>query len=337
MLSLLIAIPCHNEEKYIAACLASLDSSHLVNYKCRFVVIDGDSNDLTVEEASKFERFPVEIIQNSRRTAPYALNLVLEKYPEFDFFVRIDAHCIYPQDYIHRLVSSAVELRADNVGPQLNVLPASSSISSSAIAKSFSSPFGVGNSLFRVGSSGVAPADTVPFGCFSKAAIEKFGVFDVELTRNQDDEYNARIALGGGKIFLDSNIVVDYYCRPSIRKHAQLLFQYGFYKPLSNLKAGSVYSIRQLVPPIFVCYLLMSLFFAFLGVFAPLAVFLPYFSLAIYFYFRHNSKVFSIGEFLLFSVVSLVGHVSYGTGFLLGAFNFIVLRRRGGAFVKISR
>ena len=44
--------------------------------------------------------------------------------------------------------------------------------------------------------------DTVPYGCFKRDLFNRIGWFDEDLTRNQDDEFNARIIKNGGKIYI---------------------------------------------------------------------------------------------------------------------------------------
>jgi hypothetical protein len=65
-----------------------------------------------------------------------------------------------------------------------------------AIAIGMSSPLGVGNSLFRTTSGKSMLADTVPFPAYTREIVERAGLCDEELVRNQDDEYNYRIREG---------------------------------------------------------------------------------------------------------------------------------------------
>jgi len=39
--------------------------------------------------------------------------------------------------------------------------------------------------------------DTVPFGCYPREVFTRFGTFDEELARNQDDEFNLRLRKTG--------------------------------------------------------------------------------------------------------------------------------------------
>jgi hypothetical protein len=121
-----------------------------------------------------------------------------------------------------------------------------------AIAIALAHPFGVGNAHFRIGSRVRRWVDTVPFGCFRREVFSRVGLFDEELVRNQDDEFNFRLARQGGRVLLDPAIVAFYYARSSLRQVARMYYQYGYFKPLVARKVGRVMTARQLVPPAFV-------------------------------------------------------------------------------------
>ena len=92
-----------------------------------------------------------------------------------------------------------------------------------------SSIFGVGNSYFHF-SSKSRYVDTVFLGAWRKEMFYKYGGFDEELVRNQDDEFNFRLTQNGEKIWLDTSIKSIYFPRNSLKKLFKQYFQYGFYK-----------------------------------------------------------------------------------------------------------
>ena len=119
--------------------------------------------------------------------------------------------------------------------------------------------------------------DTVPFGCFKREVFDKIGLFDEDLIRNQDDEFNARIINNGGKIFIIPELVIDYHARDTIGKVFKMYFQYGLFKPLVNKKLGKPATIRQFVPVLFVFTLLSGILLSFFSniFFVLLLLFLP--------------------------------------------------------------
>ena len=115
-----------------------------------------------------------------------------------NIIVRIDAHSIYPSNYISVLVDLLRIEDVDNVGGIVETLPADKTTKSQCIAIASSHKFGVGDSHFRIGSKEIRKVDTVPFGCFKKEIFSEVGLFDLDLTRNQDDEFNVHLIVADG-------------------------------------------------------------------------------------------------------------------------------------------
>jgi hypothetical protein len=168
----------------------------------------------------------------------------------------MDGHVVYPPEYIPRLVDALLADGADNVGGCLVTLPADGSAVAQAIAIAMGHPFGVGNAHFRIGARAPRDVDTVAFGCFRRSLFKRIGMFDEELVRNQDDEFNHRIIRHGGRVRLIPDVLCYYYARGSLREAAATFFRYGAFKPLVAKKVGRVMTVRQVVPAVFVATLL---------------------------------------------------------------------------------
>jgi GT2 family glycosyltransferase len=187
-----------------------------------------------------------------------------------------------------------------------------------------SSKFGVGNSSFRTETGQTKPADTVPFPAYKQAIIEKVGLYDEELVRNQDDEYNYRIREAGGKILLAEDVKSEYYSRGSLIKLWKQYFQYGFWKVRVLQKHPRQMSLRQFVPLAFVVALiltfLLSLMFPW-GWKALLAL------LAVYLLANLSASIMAASgqgfkKLILLPLAFAIIHLSYGLGFLGGLFKF---------------
>lgn len=217
------------------------------------LVIDGNSNDLTKEIIESYCRkhSMIKLLNNPDRITPKAVNIGI-KEAKGDIIMRMDVHAEYEKNYISTLVKYLDELNCDNTGGVWEIMPGANSITASAIALATSSPFGIGDAWYRIGVSGIREVNTVPYGCFRKELFDKIGLFDEELVRNQDDEFNARLIKNGGKIFLIPEAKIKYFARKSIKEISKMFFLYGFYKPLVNIKIGKPSTVRQFVPPSFV-------------------------------------------------------------------------------------
>ena len=195
---------------------------------------------------------------------------------------------------------------------------------SEIIGKAMSSPFGVGNAHFRTGEkSGFV--DTVAFGAYKREVFDEVGLFDVELARNQDDEFNYRMTANGYKIYLSKMLKVKYYVRSSFKNLIRQYYQYGYWKVFVNKKYKVITSIRQLIPFVFVlflCSLPLFVYFKIPEIFGAIILF--YGTLAIYSAKKVASSFLSIPS-IVFTFFIL--HFSYGFGYLEGVFNFLFLGR----------
>jgi len=114
---LVIVIPTYNEEQYVGACLDSLVSNDYDKQRMEIVVVDGRSTDNTRNIISEYCRDYVFIrmIDNPKRIKPAAFNLAL-KLTDSNIVMLIDAHAVYPSNYISNLVEGLKKFRADNIG-----------------------------------------------------------------------------------------------------------------------------------------------------------------------------------------------------------------------------
>ena len=182
-----------------------------------------------------------------------------------------------------------------------------------------SSYFGAGGASFRTGVSKGKYVNTLAFGAYKRAEFLKVGAYDEELIRNQDEELNYRIVKNGGKIWIDPSIKSIYYVRNSILKLFSQYFYYGFYKVRVIQKIKSIFSLRHLIPAIFVLTLIL---FMVIGIFQRIIwpiLFLGGIYLfvnitfSIYESVKNHSK-----SLILLPIIYFIMHFSYGLGFLVG-------------------
>lgn len=327
-----LIIPAFNEQAYIGKVLDQLLSQNYPKENVEILVADGGSKDGTREIVEKYSmgNTRVRLLINEKQYVPYALNMGIREAKGALIFI-IGSHAEYSGDYITKLVESSYALNADNVGGLCSAQPPDSSLKSLAIAKALSCPFGVGNAHFRIGSKGIKRVDTVTFGCYRRGVFEKIGLFDEELIRNQDDEFNARLVKAGGSIYLIPDVSVTYYTRNKIKSVIRMFYQYGLFKPLVSYKIGKPTTLRQLVPLAFTLFLL---------VFPPAILLHPFFAILL---------VSGLGIYLLTDLAYSISlcrassewklifylpwlffllHLAYGWGYLRGIFIFLFLKRR---------
>ena len=337
-----VILPCRNEAGHIAACLDSIIASAHPAERLEVLVVDGRSTDATRQIIAQYTKtYPnIRMLDNPRRIVPTALNIGI-RAATGEIIVRMDGHVVYPPEYIPRLIGALLESGADNVGGCMITLPADGTAVSQAIAIAMGHPFGVGNAHFRIGAKQARDVDTVPFGCFRRDVFTRVGMFDEELVRNQDDEFNHRIIRHGGRVRLIPDVVCYYYARGSLRQASRMFYQYGAFKPLVARKVGRIMTVRQLVPAMFVT----ALFGAVLGaiIWPPAgwvgAAIAAVYAVCVVACALRVARSNSLRVAIALAAALPVVHLSYGFGFLRGLPAGLVGRSRwrDPATVPLSR
>ncbi len=325
-----VIVPCLNEGDHIGSCLDSILANDYPQEALEVLVVDGMSDDDTPRIVQRYleQHSSIKLLDNPTRTTPAALNLGLT-YARGDVIMRMDAHTTYPPNYISGLVAWLDRSGADNVGGVCLTVPSAPTSIARAIALGNAHPFGVGNAYFRIGTRQPRWVDTVPFGCYRREVFDRIGLFDEDLLRNQDDEFNHRLLRRGGRILLVPDIVSYYHARRTLANLWRMFYQYGYFKPLVVRKLGAILTVRQVVPALFVMGLCTSAAAApwsglmrwTLGVLAT-AYGIGVVASVVPAALRHGLRI-GVALCFVFPVI----HFGYGVGFLKGALDFILLRR----------
>lgn len=256
-----IIIPCRNEEKFIAQCLDSILANDYPKDKLEVLVCDGMSEDGTREIVREYsmKHYFTKLLDNPEKITPCALNIGI-KAAQGEIIIRMDAHATYARDYVSKCVGRLFEYEADNIGGRMITKTKDPSLVGDAIVHVLTSSFGVGNSRFRTGISKPIAVDTVFGGCYRKSIFDKIGMFNENLVRSQDMEFNTRLKRWGGTILLFPDIVATYYARSSLRAFFCHNWRNGVWVVYSfKFVQNMPVSIRHLVPLAFVLGLLGSL------------------------------------------------------------------------------
>lgn len=318
-----VIVPCRNEEKLIGKCIESIINQDYPNNKIEILIIDGMSDDYTEKIVKKYSKeYPfIKLLKNKKRIIPSALNIGI-KNASGEIIVRMDSHNVYKNNYISKSVEYLLRYKVDNIGGICIILPKNNTKIAKAISLCLSCFFGIGNATYRIGCEKPKFVDTVPFGCYKKRIFNEIGMFDEKLLWSEDDEFNARIIKKGGRILLVPEIISYYYARDTLRGLAVQYFHYGYSKVKAIQKIRKIYTIRSIIPAIFVSFLIffgvMSLFNVyFLWLF--LIIFGLYFFINLWFSLKiavHNDLIL----FPLIPIIFLTIHFSYALGFLKSIF-----------------
>ncbi|RQP21604.1 glycosyltransferase family 2 protein [Albitalea terrae] len=337
-----VIVPCRNERRYIEGfCAGVMRQQVPQGWSLQLVVADGQSDDGTrdlLQDIAMHEP-RVQWIDNPGRIVSTGLNAALA-VARGEAIVRMDVHTEYADDYVAQCLAVMEETGADNVGGPWRAVPdAQAQPMQHAVAAAFQSRWVAGGALSRqLDYDGFA--DTVYLGSWPRASFQRFGGFDEQLVRNQDDEHNLRIVKGGGRVWQSSRIRSVYRPRAALSQVFRQYLQYGYWKPFVMKKHGQAASVRHAIPSVFVVMLGLALLAGFLrqGM-APFFVLTGLYAAAVTAMTLMIAREGKHPVDVLLRVPAVIAayHFGYGIGSIIGWWD--VLRHGAGRprFAKLTR
>jgi succinoglycan biosynthesis protein ExoA len=326
-----VIVPMRNERRYIERCLRSIAGQDYPHNQFEVIVVDGGSTDGSRElvESMRDELPNLRVLDNRGKHTSRGLNIGLA-HARGEVIARVDAHASAAPDFLSESVAALRRTDADAVGGPIETL--GDGRSGEAIALAVSSPFGVGNAVFRY-SQREQWTDTVAFPAYRRDVFDRIGPF-AEIDGGEDDDFHLRLIDAGGRILLTPKIRSTYYARQSLPELMRQYFGYGQAKLVVLTRHPRRIRLRQLVPSAFVLALVASLIVALFGgvLVLPLALIGGSYlalSLAVSIMVarRHGA-----GHLLRLPFAFVCMHIAYGVGFLSG-----LLRRSVGQPVAVPR
>jgi succinoglycan biosynthesis protein ExoA len=246
-----IVVACRNEAKCIRRFLDSLLAQDLTGISWEAVIADGMSDDGTPEILEEYSaKHPqLRILNNPGRIVSRGLNAAI-RAARGSIILRMDAHSWYSESYCRLCLETLERTGADLAGGP--IMARVEGVWASAITAAFHSRFATGGASRFRDLDYEGWVTTLPYGAFRRATLEKIGLFDETLVRNQDDELNIRLLRSGGRIWQNPAIVSWYSPRANVSKLFHQYFQYGFWQVPVIRKHRALSSWKKLVPAAFV-------------------------------------------------------------------------------------
>ena len=309
----LVVIPTLNEEGYIEACLRSLFGGDTDRYTA--VVCDGGSVDRTQEIVRELSaEFPqLSLLKNPRKLQSAAVNLAVSQLasPNIKYIVRCDAHSIYPDNFLDDIVKSLEATGAASVVTAMDSV--GTTCFEKANAWAVDSLLGSGGAAHRGGTKS-GYVDHGHHAGFDVGWFRKVGGYDESFSHNEDAEYDHRLSLAGGSIFLDADTRIEYTPRGDGPSLARQYFNYGKGRAKTILKHSVRPKIRQLVP---VAAVLGILFGVVLLPLSPWFALLPVSYLVLMMLVSLTYALSKMSLCGLWTGIALATmHLSWGSGFL---------------------
>ncbi len=246
-----VIVPCRNERAHIDRfCDGALGQALPPSWQMELLVADGESDDGTRERLAQrcAGDARLVLVDNPGRIVPTGLNACIAR-ARGQVIARMDVHTEFAPDYLAQCIAALARTGADNIGGPW--VAQGHGPAGRAIAAAFQCAWVVGGARSR-DLRYEGEVDTVYLGCWPRPVLDRVGLFDEALVRNQDDEHNLRLRRHGGRIWQSPAIRSTYRPRDSLRHLFAQQRQYGYWRPFVLRKHGQPGAPRQLVPAAFV-------------------------------------------------------------------------------------
>lgn len=269
--NVLIIIPTLNERENIVSCVLALRRQAP---QATIAIADGGSTDGTVALAQKLGQHhqDVHFVHNPGRIQSVGINRAVEicAEPKHKIILRCDAHASYPDNYVDEILASFMAKNCASV-----VVPMRA-IGSTGFANGASwivdRVLGNGGAKHRGGTH----SGWVDHGHHAGMRLDwfqKLGGYDPSFAHNEDAEYDHRLHAMGGRIWMNGDVQIGYFMRPSLGGLVMQYFRYGAGRARTMRKHGLRPKLRQVLPTInfalLICALVISVWWS-VGVIYPM-------------------------------------------------------------------
>ena len=281
-----VIVATRNEEKHIGKLLDSLVNQTYPKNCFEVIIVDGMSQDATLEIVEKYrDRLNIRVFNNPRIRSTFAFNKGIDE-AKGDFFMVVNAHSFLCEDFIEEDINTFLRMRKKE--PKLAgvggiLINESENIFGKIVSLLYYSFFSGARSCRYNRTPHFS--DSVIFGVFDKEIVKSNGKFDEDfIGAGNDDELTIRLHAKGFKFFTNPKIVAHYFARNSFRKFVEQTYNYGVAKGIIVRKGN--YRIELLnsaslwfIPASFLLYEIFLLFlfvfsgFSFAWAFVPFVLY----------------------------------------------------------------
>lgn len=251
-------VPVLNEGAGVRDVVVAMQAQQYPHGPLELIFADGRSEDDTraqLEELAR-EDSRIKVLDNPERGTAHGLNVCL-RAASGEYVARMDAHTVYPSDYlalgVQRLREGGVSWVA---GPQV---PVGSGPVGAAVAAALQTWVGRGSSR-KWEAAGAMGSDTPEYdldtgvfcGVWSTQELLEMGGFDDQWPRNQDSELAARFLRSGRRIVCVPAMGASYRPRESVTGLWRQYRGYGMYRAKTARRHPTSLRRSAVLPPLLV-------------------------------------------------------------------------------------
>jgi len=296
-----VIVPVKNGASKIEDCLKGiLDQTEI---PAEVLIIDGHSNDQTVEIAQKY---PVKIFFEDYGTVGGARQVGVEK-AQSEYIAFTDSDCIPDKNWLKNLYS---EFNDGIIGVGGGIQNIGKGIWEESIGYALNSFLGSANSVQDRVLKKKQFVKSIS-GCnsmYQREDVLKIGGYNTSYSMNEDTDLNKRL-LKLGKILYTPDAIVLHNQDRNLTQFVKRMYSFGFGR--GNNKLFDL----QTIPPVAALFTVICLFIS------PqifLLLLLLYFAVLVFFDFLILFKTKSIVYLFTIPIIFILEHVSYSLGFWRG-------------------
>jgi glycosyltransferase involved in cell wall biosynthesis len=239
-----IIIPCLNEEHFLPKLLDDLNKQSPINFEV--IIIDGNSEDKTVQVAQKFKaKYPLHVFSTKTRNVSYQRNLGAEK-SHGEVLVFFDADTRIPKQYLYQISHAFQKKHPHFLTTYIKVTSTKPSEKLFAV---------LSNSIFEIGKVFQTPFCYGAMQAVKRGAFFDIGGYDIKTKFSEDTQLFLKLNEYKYKYLLLKKPCYDYSLRrlekegivkqltDYIQINLNILFK-GYHVPLkvAYKMGGSTYS-----------------------------------------------------------------------------------------------
>ncbi len=248
----LIVVPTLNEANHIGAVVDGLapflQRRRDAQAPARLVVADGGSTDgtqaIVAQKIADLPQYDIRLMHNPARIQSAGINAACAEHGAgMGWLARLDAHSIYPADFVDILLDEAARTDAASIVVAMHAI--GTTPLQQAIATTQNSRLGNGGAAHRTGGSG-RYVDHGHHAVMRLDAFQSVGGYDDSFSHNEDAELDFRLARAGHRIWLTARTGLKYLPRGSVPALARQYFNFGRGRARTTLKHRLKPRLRQL-------------------------------------------------------------------------------------------
>ena len=253
-----VVVPLRDAADLLPDCLAAIAAQTLSPGRIHLAVAPSNDDTMRIADTAGFRDRRIVIHRNADGDRASGINLALASlHPDTEAVAMVDAQSRIAPDYLERAATVLEATSAAVVGGPMR--PVGEGVVGAAIAAALASPIGVGDSSFHF-SGRARDVEAVYLGVYRRSVLDVVGPYDPTLLRTEDDDLNARIPSGGGRVWLDPSIRSTYIGRQTLGGLFRQYHGYGYWKVALAAKRPDAIRLRHLVPASFIAALVLAAF-----------------------------------------------------------------------------